>query len=261
MRTGIVGSVIAVVVGLFVFFALSPFAVVGAGQRGVVTRFGAVSDKILTEGFHIINPLDRVIIMNVRTQKEQVEAQAATKDLQNVESTIALNFHVDPTRVAQIYQKIGEEYSYSVIAPAIQESVKASTAKYTAEELIIRREAVRDDIKVALREKLEPLGMIIDEFNIVNFSFSEAFNYAIEAKVTAEQTALAAKNKLEQVKFEAEQKVVAAKAEAESIRIQAQAIQQQGGDNYVQLQAIEKWDGKLPQQYVPGSAMPFLNLK
>lgn len=260
----IVVWIAVLVFGLIALLSLNPIAIVEAGQRGVVLRFGAVKGEVLNEGMHWRTPfVERIVKMDVRVQKEQVESGAATKDLQTVDSVIALNFHLDPSKVANIYQQVGDNDAVleNVISPSLQESVKAGTARYTAEELITKRDEVREDIKLSLTQKFTPRGIIIDEFNIVNFSFSDSFEAAIEAKVTAEQSALAAKNKLDQVRFEAEQRVAQAKAEAEAIKIQAQAIQQQGGQNYVQLQAIEKWDGKLPTNFVPGSALPFLNIR
>lgn len=135
--------------------------------------------------------------------------------------------------------------------------MKASTAKFTAEELITKRELVRAEAKAALREKLEPRGIMVDEFNIVNFAFSGTFNSAIEAKVTAEQSALAARNKLEQIKFEADQRVAEARGKAEAIRIESDALR--SNPQILELRALEKWDGVLPQ--VTGSSVPFINLQ
>ncbi len=235
----------SLVIGLIlfvVFLIVNPVGMVGAGERGVRLRFGAVMDDVIGEGLYLRYPIaDKIKIMDVKIQKEQVRASAASKDLQEVTSEVALNYHLDPTRVANIYQTVGIEYNERIIAPSIQEAVKAATAQFTAEELITKRSEVREKIKVLLAEKIEPMGILLDEFNIIDLNFSQAFNRAIEAKVTAEQDALAAQNKLEQVKFEAEQKVAKATAEAESIRIQAQAITQQGGKDYVNLQWIEAW--------------------
>ena len=149
----------------------------------------------------------------------------------------------------------------TLLAPAIQESVKAATAKYTAEELITKRELVRTDIENALKDKIVKYGVNIVQVNIVNFEFSKSFDMSIEAKVKAEQDALAQKNKLEQVKYEAQQKIESAKAEAETIRIQAEAIQKQGGAEYIQLKWIEKWSGQLPTTSLGTSMIPniFLN--
>jgi regulator of protease activity HflC (stomatin/prohibitin superfamily) len=119
---------------------------------------------------------------------------------------------------------------------------------------------VKDAIKNDLAERLDSFSILVDDFSIVNFDFSSEFNRAIEAKQVAEQNALKAKNDLDRIKIEAEQKIAAAQAEAEAIRIQAEAITQQGGRDYVQLQAIERWNGQLPAQMIPGATVPFIDL-
>ena len=251
-------SIIGIVVLILIF---GSFRIVGAGERGVVLTMGQVSDTVWSEGLHLKVPLiQSVKILDVKTQVESIDATAASKDLQNVTAKIALNYHLDSERVNKLWQSLGAEYKVRIIDPAIQEAVKAVTAKYTAEELITKRPQVKDDVKVALTERLNKEFIIVDEFSIVNFDFSSSFNAAIESKVTAEQNALASKNKLEQVKYEAEQRITEAKGEAEAIRIQAQAIQQQGGAEYVNLKAVEKWNGTLPQ-YMMGNSVPFVNLK
>lgn len=251
------------VVGIIIFIILqSAFGTVPVGARGIHLRFNGTTGKVYNEGLYFKLPLiDDVVLIDVKLQKDQATAEAASKDLQTVHSEIALNFNVDPLAASRIYQTVGTSYKERIIDPSIQEAVKAVTAKFTAEELVTQRQLVRDQVKALLKEKLEPHGIIVDEFNIVDFDFSESFSKAIEAKVTAEQDALAAKNKLEQVKFEAEQRISQAKGEAEAIRIQAQAIQAQGGAEYVNLKSVEKWNGILPTYMMGGSSVPFINLK
>jgi regulator of protease activity HflC (stomatin/prohibitin superfamily) len=248
---------ISLLVLFVLLITLWPLGTVGAGERGVLTRWGAVTGKVFGEGLFTRIPVaDRVVIMDVKIQKEQVEASAASKDLQSVSSVVALNFHINPEKVANIYQDVGVDYKTRLIDPAIQESVKASTAKYTAEELITKREAVRDEIKAHLILKLPPRGIEVDEFNIVDFSFSESFNEAIEAKVTAEQSALAAKNKLEQIKFEAAQQAAEAQGKADAFRIESAALKD--NPQILQLRTLEKWNGQLPM--VMTGALPFLDI-
>jgi len=249
--------VIITVVGLFLLFSLSPFGIVNAGERGIMLRFGAVTGRVLSEGLYFRIPLvESVKIMDVKIQKEEADVSAASKDLQTVTSKVALNYHIDPDKVDSIYQSIGINYSARLIDPYVQESVKAITAQYTAEELITKRELVRDAIKTALRAKFDNSGIVVDEFNIIDFQFSKSFNEAIEAKVTAEQNALAAKNKLEQIKFESEQVIASAKGKAEAQRIEGEALR--ANPQVIELRAIEKWDGKLPT-YMTGTT-PFVNL-
>lgn len=242
---------------LILLIAVWPFGIVNAGERGVVLRWGAVTGKVMNEGLYFRVPvMQTIFIMDVKVQKEQIEASAASKDLQSVNSIVAVNFHINPEKAARIYQEIGEDYKVRLIDPALQESVKASTAKYTAEELITKRELVRDDIKAHLTDKLSPRGIEVDDFNIVDFNFSKSFNEAIEAKVTAEQSALAAKNKLEQIKFEAEQQISYARGKAEALRIEADALK--SNPQVLQLRTLEKWDGRLPM--VTGNALPFIDI-
>lgn len=257
--------VIYLVLGVIILSAVaSAFGTIGAGERGIKTRFGAVQGQPLSEGLYVKIPLiEKVHKMEVKIQKDETASTAASRDLQDVKATIAVNYHINPNKVADIYQNVGGQYkknttvSDTLIAPAIQESVKASTAKYTAEELITKREAVRNSIKEHLVRKLEPRGIIVDELNIVNFSFSPSFSASIEAKVTAEQDALASKNKLAQVQYEAQQAVAEAKGKAEAIQIEANALKD--SPQVLELRALEKWNGVLPQ--VTGENVPFVNLK
>lgn len=194
--------------------------------------------------------------MDVKIQKDEVPASASSKDLQIVTSKIAINYHLAPEKVNNIWQEVGREYNSRIIAPSIQEAVKSVTARFTAEELIIKREDVKDQIKSNLAERLIKNNIIVDEINITSFDFSDAFNQAIEAKVTAEQLKLKAVRDLERIKIEAEQKVVEAEGKAKAIRTEAQALT--SNPQVVELRWIEKWDGKVPTYW--GSASPFIGL-
>lgn len=253
LGAGLVGLVILVLI-------LGPFTLVGTGHRGVVTHLGEVKEEILSEGFHWINPLDSVTDVSVQTERFQATASAASKDLQSVTAEIVVNGHVDPASVNKLYQLIGTDYEVKVIDPAIQESVKAATAQFTAEELVTKRAEVGTIIQTSLAERLAKNYILVESVSIVDFQFSPSFNSAIEAKVTAEQDALAAKNKLAQIEYEAQQKVVTAQAEAEAIRIQAEAVTSQGGADYVKLQWVNKWDGVLPTTMLNDAASILLGL-
>ncbi len=260
MNTNKVPYIIGGILGFIVFvIILGSFTTISAGERGVKTRFGVVVG-VLDPGLHFKTPLiEKVTKLDVQTQKEQTEADAASSDLQTVKATIAVNYNLAYEKVGDLYQRLGADYSAKVIDPAIQEVVKAVTARYTAEQLITKRAEVTDDIQSQLSTKLASSDILVTGVSIVNFDFSKTFNEAIEAKVTAEQNALAAKNKLDQVKYEADQRIAEAQGEAQAIKIQAEAIQHQGGAEYVNLKAVEKWDGSLPQ-YMMGSSVPFINL-
>lgn len=249
---------VIVAVVLFLIWVFSPFVIVGAGERGVVfNQFHGVDQKILGEGFSFILPvIERVVKMDVRIRKSDTRSTGASKDLQTVATEIVLNFHLFPDKVNKIYQDIGLEYEKRIIDPAVQEIVKAVTAEFTAEELITKRQLVKEEIKTALHKRLMASYISLDELNITDFQFSKGFNEAIESKQTAEQLALKAQRDLERVKIEGQQKVVQAKAEAESQRIQKETI----SPIILQLRAIEKWDGKFPQVIGGGGAMPFINI-
>jgi regulator of protease activity HflC (stomatin/prohibitin superfamily) len=167
--------------------------------------------------------------MDVKTQKEEREASSASKDLQAVNTTVAINYRLDPTKVNKIYQSVGNDYAVKIVDPAIQEYIKSATSKYTAEELITKREQVKEYLQTHLKENLAKNDILLEDVFITDFKFSDSFDKAIESKVTAEQRALESKNKLEQVKFEAEQQIATAKAEAESIRIKAKQLRSRVG--------------------------------
>ena len=258
IKYGIFFAVIA-----FLLFLLSPFAIVPAGMRGVVTTFGKVDPVPLGEGLHLIIPIaNSVHKIDVRVQKAETEGDAASHDLQQVVTRIALNYHLKPEQVSMIFERIGQDVEGRLIDPAVSEVFKAVTARYTAEELITKREEVREQIALALKARLSPYGILVDQFSITNFRFSAAFNQAIEAKVTAEQNKLKAERDLQRIQVEAEQKIASAKAEAESLRLQkqevtAELLQLRQVEN--QRLAIEKWDGHLPQT-IAGGATPFISL-
>lgn len=248
---------------LIFFLFLNPFVIIGAGERGVVLNFGAVSPAVLGEGLHFRIPImQKIIKMDVKVQKSQTDAEAASKDLQETFSTIALNFHILPEKVNWIYQKLGADFKERIIDPAVQEVVKAVTAKYTAVEVITQREKVRSEIRELLRNRLLAYNIVVDDFSIVNFKFSNQFTQAIESKQTAEQLALKAQRDLERIKIEAEQKVTQAKAEAEALRLQKENVTPQLvklRQIEASLKAIDKWDGHMPR--VTSGTVPFIDVK
>lgn len=255
---------------------LGSVGTVSAGERGVKTRFGAIVG-IIPQGLYFKWPLiEHVDRMEVKTRtvnydkngnegdaKDTSQLFGASKDLQDVQIGVVVNYHINPEKVGDIFAQYRsvENYEANVIEPVIREVVKSTSAQYTAEELVTKRAEYSDKVNVTLNDRFTQKNAVLERFSVTNFEFSKAFTQAIEAKVTATQNAEAAKNKLEQVKFEAQQQIETAKATAESQRIQSQALAAQGGEDYVKLKAIEKWDGKLPVQMIPGSAVPFVDLK
>ena len=236
---------IAIIIVLLAVAAFSCFTVVNAGNTGVVVTLGAVSDKVLNEGVHFKAPFVQTVVqINNRTQKIEAEGSASSKDLQIISYLVAVNYRVNNTASASLYKNVGTDYANVIITPAIQESIKAVTARYTAEELITKRQNVSSEIKEALGEKIAEYGISVEIFNIINFDFSEEFNAAVEAKQTAQQNALKAEQDLSRIEIEAQQKVTQAEAEAKSIKLIQNALAK--SPDYVEYIKWNKWDGKLP---------------
>ena len=252
------GILIGAVVLLALIAGTSAVTIVPAGHTGVIVTMGKVSDRVLSEGMHLKVPFaQQIVMMNNKIQKTEIDSNGVSKDLQTVSSGVEINYHINKDDSAKIYQSIGEGYADTVLQPAIQESMKAITAQYTAEELITKRSAVGEEIGATLAEKVQEYGILIDKFNIINFDFSEEFNAAIEQKQVAEQNKLRAETEKEQKVIEAqadaEQKVIAAKAEADAIRQKAEAeaeanekINASLNENVLKYQQIEKWNGEYP---------------
>ena len=263
MQKGPLRLVLIIGAILVFFLFLSPWVQIGAGERGIVLNFGAVQDKVLDEGLHFRMPImQKVTRVDVKVQKAETDAAAASADLQDVSSKVAINYHIIPDKANIVYQSIGTQFKERIIDPAVLEVVKAVTAKYSAEELITKRPAVSDAMKLSLTERLLEHNIAVDAFSIVGFSFSKIFMEAIESKQTAEQLALKAKRDLDRIKIEAEQTITAARAEAESLRLQRANISPdliELRKIEANLKAIDKWNGILPQ-VTGGGAVPFIGV-
>ena len=251
---------------------------VNAGHVGVLTQFGAVTGTELHPGFHLKLPLlQDVADFNTQVQLDKSDQlETSSSDLQTVTTQVAVNYHPDPARISDIYQAIGTDYAFKILSPAILESVKAVTARYTASELVQKRAIVKLEIETVLASRVLPYHIAIDAVSITNFRFSDAFNQAIEAKQVAQQHVLTAQQSLDQARIDAQQAVVAAKAGAEAqiatangnaqaalinarAASQAQTLQARTlSPAYLQYQALLRWNGTLPQySSVP---IPFLQI-
>lgn len=227
---------VVITIGVLLAIALiSSFSVVPAGKVGMVTQFGNPTGRLIDPGLAMKFPfIQSVRDTNLRVTKDEVDAKAATKDLQDVTIKVAVNRRLDRNNVIAQYNKVGAEKNIDnvVVQPAVQEAVKQVSAQYTAEELITKREEVKNKIDSTLASKLADYYVIVDDVLIVNFDFSKEFNSAIEAKQVAEQKAKQAKLEVEQVR-----------QEAEKYKLQSQQL----NEMILQKMWIEKWDGKLPQ--------------
>lgn len=263
---------IALVLGVPIFLLGLLFcsAVVPAGQVGVVDSFGQLSPNLTDSGLKWKNPWTSIIAIPIQTQLYSAKASAASSDLQDVATDVAVNYRLEPDYVISLYKiekANNRPYQDIIIANALQESVKAITARFSAAELITERPTVKQQVENSLSQRLSTYGIIVDSVSITNFEFSQSFNEAINSKVAAEQQALQAKNKLEQVKIEKEQAITQAEAIAESTKLKADAdayslkvINEElaKSTNLVQYRAIEKWNGTLPMY--TGGPVPFINV-
>lgn len=241
-RTGRIAAAVIVVL-LIVIVGFNSFTTVKAGHTGVVVTLGKVSDSVLGEGLHVKIPfIQQIVQVDNRVRKAEVDCSSASKDLQTVSSTIALNYKVRNASSAELYRNVGSDFEKIIISPAIQECVKAVTARYTAEQLITERQSIGDQMKSLIDEKISSYGLDIELFNIITFEFTAEYNAAIEAKQTAQQNALKAEQDLQRIKVEAEQTVAKAQAEAEAYRLKSEQITPQ----MIAMEYIDKWDGKLP---------------
>ena len=248
----IVKWVIIGIVALFLLITLfNRFKTITTGYVGVKTRFGQVQSTMLNEGINFKIPyIEKIVLMDCRTQKTEYTMEASSKDLQKISNfKVAINYNISKDTANQLYREVGVDYKSIIVEPAIQEAMKATIANYTAEELITKRNEVSAFALEALTNKLQDKGIIITSLNIIDLSFSAEFDKAVEEKQIVEQQTQKAQYELEKAKVENEKKIEDAKAEAEVMRQQNEQIT----DSYLRLKEIEnqkamidKWNGTLP---------------
>ena len=229
---------------LVVILLFGSVTTIKSGEVGIRVRFGKVVNRKTTEGINFKIPvIEKIEKMNVRVQKVEVQTALSSKDLQEVEMSLAVNYQIDKDKARELYKTVGTGYDEVILEPAIQESIKAVTSKYTAEELITNRSEVSEKCQEELNKKVSKYGLKVNDFNITNFNFSEEFNKAIEEKQVAEQKVLTAKQELEKERIEAEKKIVKAEAENRANELKQQNLT----DNIIKEKFIEKWNGELPK--------------
>lgn len=266
----------ALILIIIVIVLLGGVYTIDAGDRGIILTFGKASTTISQPGIHLKIPLvQSLVVYSIRTRtisfdnkqatgtaSEYSSLSAASKDLQDVQIGTVVNYHINEKDVLNIYQQYGDSQTYEVniLEPIIRNTVKATSAHYDANDLIDRRSDVVSEATKALSSEFASKSAVLDNLNIVNFQYSEQYSKAIEDKVTAQQKALTEQNNLAAVQYQAQQRIAQANGEAEAIKIQTNAINSQGGAAYVQLQAIQRWNGQLP--YVSGSGTtPFIDMR
>lgn len=244
----IIGGIIFVFIIVTLFCS---FKTIKSGEVGLKVRFGKIVDTSLNEGFNLKIPyIERIVKVNIKVQKEETKVESSTKDMQIINATIAVNYRVDSKKASSLYRSVGNNYEEVVLDPAIKESIKSAIAQYNAEEITTKRNEVSASCLEAIQKKVEKYGIIVEDFNLTNFSFSAEYTKAIENKQVAEQN-------LERTKLEAEAKVIEAEATKKANDLMKQSLT----DNLIAKQFIEKWDGKLPETYAGKDILGIFNIK
>ena len=265
MPAGMGKKIVAAVIILAVIVTVSgSTGIVGAGQRGVLLRFGAISGAEKGEGLYFKIPfVEEVVLMSTQIQKYTAPSVSSSKDLQVVSTEVTLNYQLEATSVGEVYRSMRRDYENRVVQPFIQEAVKSTTATYNAEELITQRPQVRTELQAVIDARLRPLGISVVQLSITDFQFSVTFQDSIEAKVKAVQQALEAENALVRVEFESQQAIVRAEAEARGLELQKSQITTQLLELRrieVQRNAIDKWNGVMPSVVTSGGPVPMLDV-
>lgn len=244
-------TIIGVIVVFCLFVLISSFQTIKSGEVGLKVRFGKIVNTKLDEGFNLKIPfIEQIVVVNIKVQKLELITESSSKDLQTIETDLAVNYRIESEKATYLYKTVGNNYESTILDPAIKESIKATIAKYTAAEVITKRSEVSQKCMEELQAKVQKYGIVIDNFNITNLSFSTEYTKAIEEKQVAEQ-------KLEKAKLEAEAKLVEAEATKKANDLMKQSLT----DNLIEKQFIEKWDGKLPTTYAGENILGMFNIK
>lgn len=249
-RIGVITAIGVMVLFIIITFFAS-FKTIKSGEVGLRVRFGKIVDSSLSEGINFKIPyIESIKKVNIKVQKSELTIESSTKDMQIINTTIAVNYRVDSNKASHLYRTVGNNYDETILQPAIKESIKTAIAQYNAEEITTKRAEVSIDCLNAIQKKVEKYGIIVEDFNLTDFSFSDEYTKAIEQKQVAEQN-------LQKAKLDAERKVL----EAEATKKANDMLKQSLTDELIAKQFIEKWDGKLPTTYAGGDILRMFNLK
>lgn len=243
LKKAIKQGTIGIIVFILVILALLSFKTIKSGEVGLKVRFGKIVDTSLKEGLNLKLPLiEKIVKVNIKVQKAELQTESSSKDLQTIKTMLAVNYRVDSEMAVSLYKTVGNSYEETVLTPAIQESIKSVMSQYTAEQTITKRNEVSDNCLKEIQEKVEKYGIKIEDFNIIDLDFSDAYNQAIEEKQVAEQKVLTAQQELERTKIEKEKKIVEAQGTKEANEILNSTLTNQN----LTKQFIDKWNGQLP---------------
>jgi len=251
--------IIGVIIGILALILLfSGFKTIKSGEVGLRIRFGKIVDSSLTEGINFKIPfIEKIQKVNIKVQKSELDVESSTKDMQLINTAVAVNYKVTSNKASELYRTVGQDYVETILNPAIKESIKSSIAQYNAEEITVNRAQVSVSCLNAIQDKVSKYGIIIEDFNLTNIEFSAEYTKAIEEKQVAQQQVETAKQKLEKSKIEAEQKKVVAEGEAEANKVLEKTLTK----DILTQQFIEKWNGSLPTTYAGDDILGIFNLK
>lgn len=257
-KLGVVGACVALFI--FLIMGLSSCSTVDSGEIGLYKRFGEISNETAGPGLHFVNPFTTSIeTMNVQSQRWNGQTPIYTSDLQTADVQFTVIYSLQPTAAARMRQTVGHEWAARLIPPVVESMVKTTFGKISANEAIASRSQLQSDIQANIRKRLAERGINLESFELKNIDYSDAFEKAVENAQVATQTAIAAKNATVTIEEQAKQRIITAESEAKSIQVQAQAITTNPA--IVQMKAVQKWDGRLPQNMYGSNAVPFIQTK
>lgn len=249
--------------GIAIFFALlvvfSSFYTVKSTERGVLSTFGRIQDRVIGDGLHFKIPFVQTVKhVNIQQKKFDGKENSYTRDVQTSEVDYTINYDLVKDNVAKLMKNVGEDYHNRIVVPYVRSALKESFGNFAATHIVENRDKVRRQIEDKLRETLSKEYFTNIHFQLVNIDFDDQFETAIKEKQVAEQNALKAKNVTVQIEEQAKQTRIKAEAEAEAMRIKATALER--NQKLVEYEAVQKWNGELPQ-YVGSGSIPFINIK
>lgn len=256
-------NIVRTVVGAFmvlvaIVLVSCSMTTVDTGHRGVKVKFGQVMGEGLTEGLYFINPVTTHIVpMDTRIQKWEGDTQAYTKDVQQATVHFTLTYRLDPTQAHVVLQSVGPDWESKLIGQVVLEEIKREFGQYEAVDLISKRDAAARKIESDIITVLGDRNIVVTGFQLTNIDYTAEFEHSVEAKVVAQQRAIEEQNRTVQIEQQAKQKVIQAEAEAKSMQIRAEALE--ANPKLVEWEAVQKWDGHMPQ-YMLGGSVPFVQI-
>ena len=251
--------VIAIIAIVVVSIAGCGIKVVDTGQRGIETRFGKVISESLPEGLYFFNPFtSQIVEMDTRVQRQDGETDTYTRDVQQAAIKYTLNYRLQQNAAHFMYRDIGRDWEQKLIPQVVLGTLKEVVGKWDAVDLISNRDKAANTAFDQIRANLAERNVEVSRFEITDIAYTHEFENSVEQKVIAQQKAIEEQNRTKQIEEQARQKVLSAEAEAKSMQIRAEALEQNA--KLVEWEAVQKWNGVLPQYMMGGGAVPFINL-